>query len=56
MSAPLLKEITEDHILRAWKWFDDLNAAQPRVAEVPLGVFVLIEFLQKVSTVARVLS
>lgn len=49
MSAPLVSDITDDFIMRAWKWFDDLTHAQPRVIDIPLGAFVLIEIMQKVS-------
>lgn len=48
MSAPLVSEVTEDLILRAWDWFHDVMAAAPVVKNVPLGCFVLLEILQKV--------
>ncbi|KAH8804465.1 FAD binding domain-containing protein [Xylogone sp. PMI_703] len=47
MSAPLISEISEDLILRAWDWFEETVAANPAVKEVPVGVMVLIEMLQK---------
>ncbi|RFU76338.1 fad binding domain-containing [Trichoderma arundinaceum] len=47
MSAPLISDISEDLILRAWEWFEETVAANPVVKNVPLGVMVLIEMLQK---------
>lgn len=48
MSAPLISDISEDLILRAWEWFEETLAANPAVKQVSMGIFVLIEMMQKV--------
>lgn len=47
-SAPLVAEITEELILRAWDWFHEVMAAAPVVKSVPLGCLVIFEIMQKV--------
>lgn len=44
MTGVVIPDITEDLILRTWKWFDNTLAEEPRLNA---GTFVLIEMMQK---------
>jgi hypothetical protein len=50
MTGVVIPTITEDLVLRTWKWFDDTLSLEPRLNA---GTFVLIEIMQKVSNDLR---
>jgi hypothetical protein len=48
-TAFVIPALTEDIILRTWKWFDEMLEAEPKLAA---GAVVLVEMMQKVRFLA----
>lgn len=48
LSGPLISDLDEELLVRAWKWHEDTVKADPALAE---GTLVLLEFMQEVSRV-----
>lgn len=47
LSAPLIKEVEEDTLVKAWKWYEDSYNLHPGLGE---NSTVLLEFMQEVCT------